>query len=86
MTSRSLRPSSAQSRTAWGDGLDYSSGHGLPDNHFDFGPDGDPDLTTAMEGEFVEGERHDPQKNKSLTSSQQSTSCCGKIGRFIRCE
>jgi hypothetical protein len=43
MSSKDLRPSSAQSRTAWGD---YGSGgHARPDNQFDFGPRDDPDNT-----------------------------------------
>lgn len=89
MSSAKARPSSAQSRTAWGD-----YGNARPDNQFDFGQDGirdDADLSpTAMEDDSV---YMSADKNKGKTgpvattsSNKQSKSCFGKVGGAIRCK
>lgn len=88
MSSAKARPSSAQSRTAWGD-----YGHARPDNQFDFGQDGirdEADLTpTALEDDpvYMGGDKN---KGKSgpvaITSGKQSKSCFGKVGSAIRCK
>lgn len=83
MSSKDLRPSSAQSRTAWGD---YGSGgHARPDNQFDFGPRDDPDLPSAMENDiYVEKEN---QRNEvSTTTPKKSTGCWSCFTSGIRCE
>ena len=86
MSGGRARPTSAQSRTAWGD-----YGHARPDSQFDFGQDGirdDPDLSTAMENDgYMDGKG----KSKSgavvpSATAKSSTSCFGKIGRGIRCK
>lgn len=85
MSGSRARPTSAQSRTAWGD-----YGHARPDSQFDFGQDGirdDPDLSTAVDDDYMD-------KGKSKASgavvpsatAKTSTSCFGKIGRGIRCK
>jgi len=84
----SKRPTSASSRTAWGDGY----GHARPDSQFDFGQqDGirdDPDLNaSAMEDDYMNG---DTGKGKSSSvvpataTKGSSKGCIAKIGSGIR--
>ncbi|KAL4239712.1 TRP-like ion channel Pkd2 [Mactra antiquata] len=80
------RPTSAQSRTAWGD----YGGHARPDSQFDFGPDGirdDPDLSpTAMEDDSVydKGKGKAPASSAVSKKSNSNKGCLGKIGGGIR--
>ena len=76
------RPTSAQSRTAWGD-----YGHARPDSQFDFGNDGirdDPDLQNDDDGYMDNGKSSGAVVPSATT--KKSTSCFGKIGRGIRCK
>ena len=76
------RPTSAQSRTAWGD-----YGHARPDSQFDFGNDGirdDPDLQNDDDGYMDNGKTSGAVVPSATT--KKSTSCFGKIGRGIRCK
>ena len=76
------RPTSAQSRTAWGD-----YGHARPDSQFDFGNDGirdDPDLQNEDDGYMDNGKSSGAVVPSATT--KKSTSCFGKIGRGIRCK
>ena len=82
------RPTSASSRTAWGD---YGSAR--PDSQFDFGQDGirdDPDLSpNGMDNDSVyNGKGAKPKSSTAVatTGSTKSTSFFGKIGRGIRCK
>lgn len=85
MSGSRARPTSAGSRTAWGD-----YGHARPDSQFDFGgQDGirdEADLSTGVDDDYMD------KGGKSKTSgavvpsatAKTSTSCFGKIGRGIR--
>ena len=87
MSGSRARPTSASSRTAWGD-----YGHARPDSQFDFGgQDGirdEADLSAGVDDDYMD------KGGKSKTSgavvpsatAKTSTSCFGKIGRGIRCE
>ena len=84
------RPTSAQSRTAWGD-----YGHARPDSQFDFGQDGirdDPDLSpTAMEDDGYMGNPDKGKANKTTAvatpaNKNQSKGVFSKIGGGIRCK
>jgi len=90
MSSRDVRPTSAQSRTAWGgNSMDYGGGHARPDNQFEFGPRGDPDLPTEMENEYMDKEKErsrEGQKSNQVATNDKPTGCGGKILRGIRCK
>ena len=81
------RPTSAQSRTAWGD-----YGHARPDSQFDFGQDGirdDPDLQSGLDNDGYMDSKGKTKSSGAVVPSataKKSTSCFGKIGRGIRCK
>lgn len=85
--SGNARPSSAQSRTAWGD-----YGNGRPDSQFDFGQDGirdDADLSpTAVDDEtYVSGDKSRGKSSAVAKSSKkQSKGCLSMVGGCIRCK
>lgn len=86
MSSRDVRPTSAQSRTAWADMDNYgSSGAARPDNQFEFGPRDDPDLPHAMENDtYMNGDR---RKNEvAVSDSKKSNSCVKKLCGCVRCK
>ncbi|XP_022315229.1 polycystin-2-like protein 1 isoform X1 [Crassostrea virginica] len=81
MTSRDNRPTSAQSRTAWGD---MDSGYGRPDNQFEFGPRDDPDLPVAMENDIYMD--RDKGKNEVATTKlpTEKQGCFTRFGKGVR--
>lgn len=83
MTSRDNRPTSAQSRTAWG--TDMDSGYGRPDNQFEFGPRDDPDLPVAMENDIYMD--RDKGKNEvAPTKPTENQGCFTKFRKGVRCK
>lgn len=85
MSGARARPTSAQSKTAWGD-----YGHARPDSQFDFGQDGirdDPGLPSEMENDAYVDNKGKSKSSSAVVPSataNTSTSCFGKIGRGIR--
>lgn len=83
MTSRDNRPTSAQSRMAWG--TDMDSGYGRPDNQFEFGPRDDPDLPVAMENDIYMD--RDKGKNEvAPTKPTENQGCFTKFRKGVRCK
>jgi len=89
-SAKSARPTSASSRTAWGD-----YGHARPDSQFDFGQEGirnDADLSpTAMADDAIYDDKAKPSANgrsSAVVPKKKSSnkSCFGKIGSGIRCK
>lgn len=73
------RPTSAQSRTAWGNDDGYGS---RPDSQFDFGPRDEPELT-MVDDDFVDGDKKTVVAKKS---SEPHPGIFCRIGRGIRCK
>lgn len=87
MSSKDVRPSSAQSRQAWGLDPYASGGHARPDNQFDFGgPRDDPDLPSAMENDMYADSEPKRNNDVSPTTPKKSGGCWSCFTSGLRCK